>query len=90
MSANLSALRIGSLTLTPEFNPGVTSYTASTSNATNAVTATPEDAAASVAVKLNGEETASPVTWATGENVLSLEVTNGDAKKTYTVTVTKS
>lgn len=90
MSANLSALKIGSLTLTPEFSPGVTSYTSSTSNATNSVSATPEDDGASVKIKLNGEDATSPVTWEIGENVLSVEVANGDAKKTYTVTVTKS
>lgn len=68
----------------------MTSYTASTENATNSVTATPEDSNASVSLKLGGETVLSPVTWQVGENVLTVEVKNGDAMKTYTVTVTKS
>ena len=88
MSANLTVLKLGSLTLTPEFDPGVTEYTASTSNAT--VTATPEDSSAAVTLKLGGTAVTSPVTWASGENTLTAEVTNGDVSKTYTVTVTKT
>lgn len=68
----------------------MTSYTASTTNATNAVTATPADENADVVIKLNGEAATSPVTWQVGENTLTIDVTNGDAAKTYTVTVTKS
>lgn len=90
LDASLSELKIGSLTLTPEFDASVTSYTATTTNATNTVTATPTDSAAAVTLMLDGEVVTSPVTWATGENVLSVEVQNGDAVKTYTVTVTKS
>lgn len=90
MSANLTVLKLGSLTLTPEFDPGVTEYTASTSNTTTAVTATPEDSSAAVTLKLGGTAVTSPVTWASGENTLTAEVTNGDVSKTYTVTVTKT
>lgn len=90
MSANLAELKLGSLTLTPEFDPDVTEYAASTSNATNTVTATPEAEGASVTMKLSGSTVTSPVTWETGENELTIEVTNGDVSKTYTVTVTKS
>jgi len=68
----------------------VTSYTAATTNATNAVTATPEDEDATVAIKLGGTSVTSPVTWQSGENVLTVDVTNGTSTKTYTVTVTKS
>lgn len=90
LSADLTELRLGSLTLTPEFDPGVIEYTASTSNATTAVTATPEDSSAAVTLKLGGAAVTSPVTWASGENTLTAEVTNGDVSKTYTVTVTKT
>ena len=90
MSARLSTLRIGALTLTPSFDPDVTEYAAATSNATNTVTAEPEDEDATVTLKLGGEATANPVTWALGENVLTVEVVNGEAEQTYTVTVTKS
>ena len=92
MSASLSGLTIGSLNLTPAFDEDVTEYTATTSNATNTVTATAKDPAATIVIK-NGNtvvENGSAASWATGANTLTIEVTNGDAKKTYTVTVTKS
>ena len=79
MSADLSSLTIGALSLTPEFDSGVTAYAVSTSNATIQI--------------LNGEteiENGSSATWAVGENTLTVKVTNGSAEKTYTVTVTKS
>ena len=92
MSASLSGLTIGSLNLTPAFDADVTEYAATTSNATNTVTATAKDPAATIVIK-NGNtvvENGSAASWATGANTLTIEVTNGDAKKTYTVTVTKS
>ena len=92
MSANLSGLTIGSLSLDPPFDKDVTEYTATTSNATNTVTATPEDESAEVAV-LNGDTevaNGSATAWAVGENVLTITVKNGTAEKAYTVTVTKS
>lgn len=92
MSASLSGLTIGSLNLTPAFNEDVTEYTATTSNATNTVTATAKDSAATIVIK-NGDtviENGTAASWTTGANTLTIEVTNGDAKKTYTVTVTKS
>ena len=54
------------------------------------MTATPEDSSAAVTLKLGGTAVTSPVTWASGENTLTAEVTNGDVSKTYTVTVTKT
>lgn len=92
MSASLSGLTIGSLTLTPTFSADVAEYTASTTNATNTVTATAEDANATIEIK-NGETTVTngaAATWADGENTLTIKVTNGTAEKVYTVTVTKS
>ena len=92
MSANLSGLTIGSLTLTPAFDKNVVSYTATTTNSNNKVTATAEDSKATISIKngdtevVNGEA----ATWADGENVLTVKVVNGTASKTYTVTVTKS
>lgn len=92
MSANLSGLTIGSLTLSPEFNKNTETYTATTTNASNKVTATAEDSSATIEIT-NGETVVtneSAVTWADGENVLTIKVTNGTVTKTYTVTVTKS
>ena len=89
--ATLSALTIGALALTPEFNPNVTSYAASTANATNTITATPAADGATVAITVNGTpvQSGSAATWETGENTVQIVVTNGTATKTYTVVVTK-
>ena len=92
MSADLSSLTIGALSLTPEFDSGVQAYAVSTSNATNKVTAVAADENATIQI-LNGEteiENGSSATWAVGVNTLTVKVTNGSAEKTYTVTVTKS
>lgn len=92
MSARLSGLAIGALTLDPTFDPDVETYTATTTNATNTVTATPEDEGATVTV-LNGEtpvENGTVATWIEGDNTLAITVKNGTARKAYTVTVTKS
>ena len=91
-NAKLSALTIGSLTLSPPFDADTTAYTASTTNATNTVTATAADSGATIAIK-NGETTVTnggSATWSDGNNTLTATVTNGTATKTYTVTVTKS
>ena len=89
--ATLSALTIGALALTPEFSPNVTSYAASTTNATNTITATASAAGATVAITVNGTavQSGSAATWEAGENTVEIVVTNGTASKTYTVVVTK-
>lgn len=92
MSARLSGLTIGALTLDPTFDPDVVSYTANTTNATNAITATPEDDEATVTI-LNGDTPVSngaAATWAEGANTVTITVKNGTAQKVYTATVTKS
>lgn len=92
MSARLSGLTIGALTLDPTFDPDVVSYTANTTNATNAITATPEDDEATVTI-LNGDTPVSngaAATWAEGANTVTITVKNGTVQKVYTVTVTKS
>lgn len=92
MTATLSALTIGSLTLDPVFDPDVTEYEASTSNATNKVTAVATDEDAEIVIELNGVEmdNETSATWETGENTLTITVTNGDEEEVYTVTVTKT
>ena len=91
MSARLSGLTIGALTLAPTFDPDVTEYTTTTINATNTITATPEDEDAAVTI-LNGEThvtNGSAATWTDGANTVKVTVKNGTAEKVYTVTVTK-
>lgn len=89
--ATLSALSIGSLSLTPTFDPATTSYATTTSNATNTITATANDGNAEVVIEV-GEteiESGSSATWTAGENIVTITVTNGLVSKVYTVTVTK-
>lgn len=92
--ATLSALSIGSLALSPAFASGTVTYTAETTNATNTVTAVPSDAGAEIEVLVNNRkiDNGSAATWQTGSNTVKVNVTaaDGTAKKTYTVTVTKS
>ena len=90
-SAALTGLSLGSLTLTPAFDPAVTLYAAETANATNTITATAATGAA-VTIDVGGTTVANgtAATWAEGENTVTITVTNGGAKKVYTVTVTKT
>lgn len=88
----LSALTIGTLTLTPTFASGTTTYTTSTTNAKDAVTATATSAGATVEIKNGSTVIANggDATWTTGSNTLTVKVTGDEGDKTYTVTVTKS
>lgn len=90
LPANLTSLTIGSLTLTPAFNPNTTVYGVTTANATNTVTAIGSDGS-SVKITVNGSElqSGSPATWNDGDNAVTVTVTNGTDSKAYTVTVTK-
>lgn len=98
--ATLSALTIGSLTLSPEFASGTTSYTAATTNATNTITARPTDAGAEISIKVadtDGSdsqmvENGTAATWYDGSNTVTITVkaADGTTTKEYTVTVTKS
>ena len=89
---DLASLTIGSLTLVPAFDADTVAYTAATTNATNTITATAADAQAEVAITVNGSAhtNGQAATWETGDNVVRVTVTNGNATKAYTVTVTKS
>lgn len=78
------------MTLTPTFASDTLEYTATTTNATNKVTATPTDDTAEVEILL-GEteiENGSSATWEEGENVLTITVTGTTDSTVYTVTVT--
>ena len=91
-AAKLAALTVGSLALSPAFDAEITEYTATTSNATNSITATGADGAA-VAITVNGEahESGESATWNVGENTVVIIVSKDGSESTvYTVTVTKS
>ena len=93
-NANLQAIVLGSMTLTPTFAAATTTYTATASNASDTVTVSAEDVGAEIEISVNDEtvENGSAVTWESGENEVEIVVTaaNGTTTKTYTVTVTKS
>ena len=64
-----------------------------TSNATNKVTVTCDDADAEIVIALNGLtviENGTAASWIAGENVLTITVSKNGAQTVYTVTVTKS
>lgn len=89
-SANLAGLTVGTLALSPAFSSGITEYAVTTGNATDVITAAPEDSEATVTIK-NGETTVtngSAATWTEGENTLTVTVTSGSVTKVYTAVVT--
>lgn len=92
--ATLADLAIGTLAFDSAFDPSDTSYTASTTNATNVLRAVPAQAGALIECKLGSAEVnnGTPLTWAAGENTVTVKVTapDGSTTKTYTVVVTKS
>lgn len=91
-------MTIGELELSPTFDSEVLEYTVTTSNATNKVTATTDDPSAAIVIVLVNSEEAegvavtngTAVTWASGENILTITVTDGASETVYEVTVTKS
>ena len=86
----LSALAIGSLTLTPTFDEDVTEYTAETTNASDAVTATATRATDTITIASDDATIANDgtATWAEGSNEVTVTVTEDGRSKVYTVTVT--
>ena len=90
-NADLASLSIGE-TLSPTFDSDVTSYTATASNASDAVTAIADDPDAQVAIEYNGNNVlnGSTISWATGTKNLVVTVKKGTAVKVYTVAVTKN
>ena len=92
--ATLAALNIGGLELSPAFAAATITYTATTTNAADTISALPADAGASVKVTVGGKEISNgaAATWSTGANTVKAVVTaeDGATSKTYTVTVTKS
>lgn len=91
-AARLSALSITGVSLSPSFAATEYNYTATTTDATNAVTATGADSA-TVVLLVNGSSHTSgeAATWTTGTNtVVAIVSKSGLTSKTYTITVTKS
>ena len=90
-NAQLSALSITGVSLSPSFAPSTRNYVGSTSAASGTITATAAESGATIEIFQEDNDISSGkvATWETGENVVSVIVTNGDARAAYTVTVTK-
>ena len=89
---SLSALTVGSLSLSPSFNKSTFEYTTSGSVASVAVNGTAAASDSVVTVEAGGKvyENGSSVKLAMGENVIKVNVSNKTYVDTYTVTVTRS
>ena len=90
-SAKLSALSIGGLSLSPTFGSNVTTYTVSTSNASDVVSAMgADDATVSITVNGRTHTSGNAAVWNTGTNTVRVSVSKpGLTTSVYTVTVTK-
>ena len=89
---SLSALSVGSLSLSPTFNKSTYEYTASASVASVAVNGTATASDSVVTVEAGGKvyDNGSSVKLNMGENVIKINVSNKTYVDTYTVTVTRS
>lgn len=90
-SADLADLKVGAISLAPEFAAATTTYKATTTNATNTITAVPANSTAEIEITVGSAKVTNgaAATWEQGENTVKIKVTDGDQEKTYTVTVTK-
>lgn len=90
--ADLIDLTVGSYSLS--FNPDTLTYNVTATNASDAVTATPAQAAAKVEVSYQGKNVVNgtAVKWTADSKAhpMTITVKNGNAVKVYTVNVTKS
>lgn len=87
----LVSLSLGTAALTPAFDPAVTAYHASTSAASNTITAT-GSAGSQVTIEVNGKAQANSGSayWSDGDNTVKVTVSFGGRSKVYTVTVNKA
>ena len=90
--ATLKGLKLGGIKITEEFKPATKTYTATTKNVKNTITATPAKASAEVVITANGVvvENGTAITWKSGSNTVKVDVVDGAAKDSYTLTVTKN
>ena len=92
--AQLSALSIGSETLSPTFKATTYSYTVTASTASDKIEATAAAAGAQISINYNGANVRNggTVTWAADNTAhpLTITVKQGNAVRVYTVNVTKA
>ncbi len=94
---SLSNLAISSGALTPEFSPGVTSYTASVDNSVTSITVTPTADNSNTTVSVNGTtvaggQTSGAISLSVGANTVSVVVYAQDqtTTETYIIVVTRN
>lgn len=92
--AQLSALSIGSESLSPSFSATTYSYTVTASTASDKIEATAAAAGAQISINYNGANVRNggTVTWAADNTAhpLTITVKQGNAVRVYTVNVTKA
>lgn len=92
--AQLTALSVGTETLSPVFATGTYSYTLAPTGTSAKIEATSSQPGAKVAISYNGQNVRNggTVTWLTdgAAHPLTVTVTQGNAVRVYTVSVTKS
>lgn len=92
--AQLTALAVGSQSLTPAFSSTTYSYTLAASAANAKIEATPSQPGAQVAISYNGSNVRNggTVTWLADSTAhpLTVTVTQGNAVRVYTVNVTRT
>lgn len=92
--AQLTALAVGTETLSPTFATGTYSYTLAPTGTSAKIEATSGQPGAKVAISYNGQNVRNggTVTWLTdgAAHPLTVTVTQGNAVRVYTVSVTKS
>ncbi len=87
---DLSGLSLSSGTLSPSFDPAITTYSASVPNTVSSITVTPTSADTGASITVNSSDASKPIPLVVGSNAITVVVTapNGLSAKTYTVTVT--
>ena len=88
----LQSLAVGTETLSPTFNPATLTYNVTAAGTSGAIEAVPAQASAAVEISYGGKNVRNgrTVTYATGNNPLTVTVKNGNAKTVYTVNINKA
>ena len=89
--ATLADLKFSNKKFNETFASGTTAYTVTTTDASNTITALPADATAEVEIEFKEDKypNGTKLTWDAGSNTVKVNVTDGAATETYTITVTK-
>lgn len=88
----LQSLSVGTETLAPTFDPATLTYNVTAAGTSGAVEAVPAQADAAVAISYGGKNVRNggTITFATGNNPLTVTVKNGNAISVYTVNINKA